>query len=299
MPRRISGLPLLLLPPSTSRAACPPVHLRHPTGSSCYTGVTAQKLRCFSTRCNDRTKIASSIRASNSLQGSLRVSQASSTCNDRISSSRTWSRAFAHLANRESEKATAPKPGQQEKLETVSALAKQKKAPIDDPTPTGLKSKAGGKEQRLQDIQIVKRLLPNIWPKGDNGTKARVLVAIGLLVGGKLLNVQVPFYFKSIVDSLNFPIAELSAEQTAWTIGGAAIVGCELRTFVTYALDLRQTAYSRWARSNLLCVVQRASQCRLCQCRARSNPKSCAQRLYPSAQSGCQLPSDEKHGRPH
>lgn len=109
------------------------------------------------------------------------------------------------------------------------ALDKGKKTASDDITPTSLKSKAGGKEQRLQDIQIVKRLLPNIWPKGDTGTKARVLVAIGLLVGGKLLNVQVPFYFKSIVDSLNIPIAELSAEQTAWTIGGAAIVGCKPR----------------------------------------------------------------------
>lgn len=79
----------------------------------------------------------------------------------------------------------------------------------------------------MQDIQIIKRLLPNIWPKGDTSTKARVLIAIALLVGGKLLNVQVPFYFKNIVDSLNIPLAELSAEQTVWTVAGTAIVGCE------------------------------------------------------------------------
>lgn len=42
----------------------------------------------------------------------------------------------------------------------------------------------------------------------------------------KLLNVQVPFYFKSIVDSLNIPLSELTAEQTVWALGGTAIVGC-------------------------------------------------------------------------
>jgi ABC transporter ATM len=53
-----------------------------------------------------------------------------------------------------------------------------------DTTPSG--KPAGNKEQRLQDIQIVKRLLPNIWPKGDRATKTRVLVALGLLIGGKV-----------------------------------------------------------------------------------------------------------------
>jgi ABC transporter ATM len=38
--------------------------------------------------------------------------------------------------------------------------------------------------------------------------------------------VQVPFFFKSIIDSLNIPVAELSAEQTAWTLVGSLIVGC-------------------------------------------------------------------------
>ena len=43
----------------------------------------------------------------------------------------------------------------------------------------------------------------------------------------QLLNVQVPFYFKSIVDSLNIPLSELTAEQTVWTLGGTAVVGCK------------------------------------------------------------------------
>ena len=39
-----------------------------------------------------------------------------------------------------------------------------------------------------------------------------------------MLNVQVPFYFKSIVDSMNVDFVALGG--TAWTIGGAMIVAC-------------------------------------------------------------------------
>jgi len=47
--------------------------------------------------------------------------------------------------------------------------------------------------------------------------------ALGLLVAGKLLNVQVPFFFKQIVDSLNVPITE---STTVWVLAGASIAGC-------------------------------------------------------------------------
>lgn len=33
---------------------------------------------------------------------------------------------------------------------------------------------------------ILKRLLPNIWPKDDNGVKIRVVTALALLIGGKV-----------------------------------------------------------------------------------------------------------------
>jgi ATP-binding cassette, subfamily B (MDR/TAP), member 7 len=42
-----------------------------------------------------------------------------------------------------------------------------------------------------------------LWPKGQYGTKLRVVSAIALLAGSKLLNVQVPFLFKEVVDALN------------------------------------------------------------------------------------------------
>ncbi|KAI4174817.1 MAG: hypothetical protein LQ343_002055 [Gyalolechia ehrenbergii] len=60
--------------------------------------------------------------------------------------------------------------------------------------------------------------------KDDWGTKARVGTALALLVGSKVLNVQVPFYFKSIVDSMNVDFAAIAG--TAWTVGGTMIFAC-------------------------------------------------------------------------
>lgn len=42
------------------------------------------------------------------------------------------------------------------------------------------------KEQTRRDWDIIKTLLPNVWPKNDWSTKTRVLLAVGLLVGGKV-----------------------------------------------------------------------------------------------------------------
>ncbi len=63
------------------------------------------------------------------------------------------------------------------------------------------------------------------------GTKVRVSTAMALLVGSKvmlghrqILNVQVPFYFKSIVDSMNVDFTALGG--TAWTVAGSMIVAC-------------------------------------------------------------------------
>ena len=80
------------------------------------------------------------------------------------------------------------------------------------------------KAQTDADWRIILKLAENIWPKNSPGTKVRVLGALLLLVGGKVLNVQVPFFFKQIVDALNVPI---TAETTVWVLAGTAIAGCE------------------------------------------------------------------------
>ena len=78
------------------------------------------------------------------------------------------------------------------------------------------------KEQRKADWAIMKEMARYLWPKDDLGVRARVATALALLVASKVLNVQVPFYFKNIVDSMNVDFAALGG--TAWTVGGAMIV---------------------------------------------------------------------------
>jgi ATP-binding cassette subfamily B (MDR/TAP) protein 7 len=77
-------------------------------------------------------------------------------------------------------------------------------------------------EQRKADFAIMKEMMQYLWPKGEFGTKLRVSSALGLLVAAKLLNVQVPYYFKSIVDSMNIDF--LAIGGTAWTVAGSMIV---------------------------------------------------------------------------
>ena len=78
------------------------------------------------------------------------------------------------------------------------------------------------KEQRKADWAIMKEMARYLWPKDDLSARARVATALALLVASKVLNVQVPFYFKHIVDSMNIDFAALGG--TAWTVGGAMIV---------------------------------------------------------------------------
>lgn len=80
------------------------------------------------------------------------------------------------------------------------------------------------KQQAKADWRIIIQLARNVWPKNSPGIKVRVAGALGLLIAGKLLNVQVPFFFKQIVDSLNVPITE---STTVWVLAGASIAGCE------------------------------------------------------------------------
>lgn len=50
---------------------------------------------------------------------------------------------------------------------------------------------------------MLKSLFKTIWPKNNLNFKIRVIIALSLLVGAKILNVQVPFYFKQIIDTMN------------------------------------------------------------------------------------------------
>ncbi|KEZ43114.1 Iron-sulfur clusters transporter ATM1, mitochondrial [Scedosporium apiospermum] len=77
-------------------------------------------------------------------------------------------------------------------------------------------------EQRKADWAIMKEMSHYLWPKGNLDTKFRVALAVSLLIGAKVLNVQVPFYFKSIVDAMNVDVGAMGGN--AVVVAGSMIL---------------------------------------------------------------------------
>jgi ATP-binding cassette, subfamily B, heavy metal transporter len=54
-----------------------------------------------------------------------------------------------------------------------------------------------------QDVGTIRRLLPYLWPKDRPEIRARVALAVALLVGAKLATVTIPIFYKQAVDALS------------------------------------------------------------------------------------------------
>lgn len=63
--------------------------------------------------------------------------------------------------------------------------------------------KPATKAPTISELKILRNLIRYIWPKGNTKVKWRVFIALLLLISAKLLNVQVPFFFKKTVDEMN------------------------------------------------------------------------------------------------
>lgn len=110
-------------------------------------------------------------------------------------------------------------------------------------------------EQRKADWAIIKEMSQYLWPKDSFGTKLRVGLAVGLLVGAKVLNVQVPFYFKSIVDAMNVDIA--STGGTAMTVAGSVIFAYgATRIGATIFQELRNAVFASVAQKAIRKVAR-------------------------------------------
>ena len=79
--------------------------------------------------------------------------------------------------------------------ESDTTTKKTKKSPVDKTDVI-----AGGHDSKY--TEVLGLLVPFIWPKDDSETRKRVATSLGLLIAGKLLNIQVPFLFKEAVDQL-------------------------------------------------------------------------------------------------
>ncbi|CAJ0891886.1 13096_t:CDS:10 [Entrophospora sp. SA101] len=108
--------------------------------------------------------------------------------------------------------------------------------------------------QSSADWHIIKNLTRYIWPKDNLSIKIRVVMALSLLVGGKILNVQVPFLFKNIIDSLNMDASQFG---TVWTVAGAMIIGYGLaRGCGTLSQELRNAIFANVAQKAIRQVAK-------------------------------------------
>lgn len=135
-----------------------------------------------------------------------------------------------HLRQNDKSRAPQPqshvqlRPDESESFKPESYQKRNKAKPDAPPKTDALLAEqiVSNKEQRKADWVIMKEMARYLWPRDDLGARFRVGTALALLVGSKILNVQVPFYFKNIVDSMNVDFVALGG--TAWTVGGAMIV---------------------------------------------------------------------------
>lgn len=95
---------------------------------------------------------------------------------------------------------------------------------------------------------ILKNLAKYIWPKSSKSARFRVVIALSLLIAAKLLNVQVPFIFKGIVDDMN--IDWVNQVGTVSTVVGAAVLSYGLARFgAVFFGELRNAIFATVAQS--------------------------------------------------
>ena len=118
---------------------------------------------------------------------------------------------------------------------------------------------AGAKPVKGPDM--LRAMVEYIWPKDNPEVKRRVLLALGLLVGAKLLNISVPFCFKYSIDYLN----QLSGnklnldtpEETIATIVISLLVGYGLaRAGAQGFNELRNAVFAKVAQHSIRKIAQ-------------------------------------------
>lgn len=87
------------------------------------------------------------------------------------------------------------------KVEPAESVKPTKDTPENDTKDTS--KYLFGQKISTSEFKMMTSLLTTIWPKNKPSFRIRVVIALLLLVGSKLLNVEVPFFFKKIIDEMN------------------------------------------------------------------------------------------------
>ncbi|ODV61345.1 ATP-binding cassette Fe/S cluster precursor transporter ATM1 [Ascoidea rubescens DSM 1968] len=107
---------------------------------------------------------------------------------------------------------------------------------------------------KVTEWEILKELASKLWPRDNPWAKFRVIVAFGLLILAKVLNVQVPFYFKQIIDDMN--IDWVGDVGTVATIVGGTIFAYGAARFGSVLFgELRNAIFARVAQNAINTVA--------------------------------------------
>lgn len=106
--------------------------------------------------------------------------------NSNSSRSREREHELSEAARKATQAHSGPEGHQKEDHHSVQGNNNDNNAAKSEVSDVGKENTVSDKEQTRRDWDIIKKLLPNVWPKSDWSTKRRVLLALGLLVGGKV-----------------------------------------------------------------------------------------------------------------
>src|SRR5919206_112814 len=75
-------------------------------------------------------------------------------------------------------------------------------------------------EERLgEGLRALKGLVPYLWPRDSLELRARGGLALALLIGGKLVNITIPLFYKHAVDALSGGAGDLVTVPVALILG--------------------------------------------------------------------------------
>ena len=105
------------------------------------------------------------------------------------------------------------------------------------------------------DQKIIKELSKYLWPSSvttpnANQLKLRILASVGLLIGAKLINIEVPFLFKDLIDHLE--VVNTSVDVLPYTVPITMVAGYGLARSASAGFgELRNVIFSKVAQDSI------------------------------------------------
>eukprot|EP00092_Neocalanus_flemingeri_P015827 GFUD01017132.1.p1 GENE.GFUD01017132.1~~GFUD01017132.1.p1 ORF type:complete len:689 (-),score=210.70 GFUD01017132.1:492-2558(-) len=121
------------------------------------------------------------------------------------------------------------------------------------------KEEMKGVVKEVTGKDMIKSMASYIWPNNDKEVKTRVVAAMALLVGSKVINTSVPFIFSHAVDSLN------TANQLSLVTPEAAVATLITTTLLGYGAaragalgfnELRNAVFAKVAQNSIRKIGQ-------------------------------------------